>query len=538
MNVSSLQGWNDLRVHADEIRRTTLRSLFEAEPHRVERCTISAAGLTLDWSKHRANADTHALLLQLARAANVEGKRDAMFRGDRINTTENRSVLHIALRKPMGETLLVDDVNVVEQVHTELAKMEQLAIRIRRREFLGHTGRPITAVVNIGIGGSDLGPVMAYEALRIYSDRALDIRYVSNVDGTDISEALHGLEAAQTLFIVSSKTFTTSETMTNAGTARAWLRRELGEHVDVAKHFAAVSTNAAAVADFGIDPANVVGFWDWVGGRFSMDSAIGLSTMIAIGPERFKELLAGFHAMDEHFRLAPLERNMPVTMALLGVWYRNFFDAQSVAVLPYEQYLKRFPAYLQQLLMESNGKSVHHDGSAVEVETGAVYWGEPGTNGQHSFFQLLHQGTTLVPVDLIGFAHSLNPIGEHHDILMSNVFAQAEALMVGQHKDERAGHTDEALPEFRVLPGNRPSNMLLMDKLTPATLGALLALYEHKTFVQGVLWNINSFDQPGVEYGKVLAKPIEKALGSGSNHVEANDSIDAVTAARINLLNS
>ena len=529
MDITTTPQWQELLAHASDIDGSTIRTLFASEPERVTRCTLSAAGLTLDWSKHRATASTHALLVDLARAAGLEAHRDAMFRGDRINTTENRSVLHTALRMPADRSLIVDGVDVVQQVHVELAKMESLAIRIRSGAWLGHTGTAITNIVNIGIGGSDLGPVMAYEALRAYSDRGLTLRYVSNVDGSDISEALRDLDAGRTLFIVSSKTFTTAETMTNAASALAWLKAQLGDDVDIAKHFAAVSTNAAAVQAFGIDPTNVVGFWDWVGGRFSMDSAIGLSTMIAIGPEHFRELLAGFHAMDEHFRTAPLDRNMPVTMALLGIWYRNFYGAQSVAVLPYEQYLKRFPAYLQQLTMESNGKSVRHDGSHVATETGAIYWGEPGTNGQHSFHQLLHQGSSMVPVDFIVGMRSLNPLGQHHALLVSNVLAQAAVLAFGKTAEEVAADgTPMALVPHKVMPGNRPSNLLTYDLLTPAVLGALIALYEHIVFVQGVIWDLDSFDQWGVELGKVMANLITPSLRG-----DAQPDFDASTNAAV-----
>lgn len=513
MDITTTPQWQALITHAVDMRASTIRTLFATEPDRVARCTTSAADITLDWSKHRATSVTHSLLVDLARAAGVEQHRDAMFRGERINTTENRAVLHTALRMPADRSLIVDGVDVVPMVHAELSKMESMAMRIRNRAWLGHTGAAISNVVNIGIGGSDLGPVMAYEALRAYSDRELTIRYVSNVDSSDISEALRDLDAARTLFIVSSKTFTTAETMTNAMSALAWLKERLGDDVDVARHFAAVSTNAAAVEAFGIDPANVVGFWDWVGGRFSMDSAIGLSTMIAIGPDHFRAMLAGFHAMDEHFRTAPLEENMPVTMALLGVWYRNFFGAQSVAVLPYEQYLKRFPAYLQQLMMESNGKTVRHDGSSVATDTGAIYWGEPGTNGQHSFHQLLHQGTSMVPVDFIVGLRTLNPLGQHHALLVSNVLAQAAVLAFGKTADEVASDgTSTSLVPHKVMPGNRPSNLLTYDLLTPAILGALIALYEHIVFVQGVIWDVDSFDQWGVELGKVMANLITPAL--------------------------
>ena len=513
MNITKLPVWADLQSHATALAGTTIADLFASESDRVQRCSIESDHLALDWSKHRANVETHRLLLELARATELEAKRDAMFRGDRINTTERRSVLHTALRLPATEELIVDGQDVVSLVHQELSKMEAFADRIRNRTFLGHTGRPITTIVNIGIGGSDLGPVMAYEALRAYSDRGLTVRYVSNVDGTDITEALQDLDASVTLFIVSSKTFTTSETMTNAASALAWLKAQLGDDVEVARHFAAVSTNAAAVAAFGIDAANVVGFWEWFGGRFSMDSAIGLSTMIAIGPDNFRRLLDGFHAMDEHFRTAPLERNMPVTMALLGIWYRNFFDAQSVAVLPYEQYLKRFPAYLQQLIMESNGKSVHHDGTSVETETSPVYWGEPGTNGQHSFHQLLHQGTSMIPVDFLVGMRSLNPTGNHQELLMSNVLAQAAVLAFGKSAAEVAADgTPAELVAHKVMPGNRPSSLIMYDVMTPEVLGSLVALYEHLVFVQGAIWDLDSFDQWGVELGKIMASKIVPAL--------------------------
>ena len=529
MTITSTSAWQHLAQHADAIRSTTLRQLFDVESGRTLRCTIEAAGLALDWSKHRATAETHALLLDVARAANVESKRDAMFRGDRINATEGRSVLHTALRLPEGVAHLVDGVDVAAQVHDELRKMEAFSVRIRNREFLGHTGRPVTNIVNIGIGGSDLGPVMAYEALRAYADHGLTIRYVSNVDGSDVSETLSDLDPAITLFIVSSKTFTTSETMTNAATALHWLRSGLGGDVNVARHFAAVSTNASAVAAFGIDAANVVGFWDWVGGRFSMDSAIGLSTMIAIGPEHFRGMLAGLHAMDEHFRTAPLATNMPVTMAMLGIWYRNFFNAQSVAVLPYEQYLKRFPAYLQQMIMESNGKSVHLDGSAVDVDTSAVYWGEPGTNGQHSFHQLLHQGTTMIPVDFFVGMRSHHPIGDHHELLVSNVLAQAAVLAFGKTAEEVAADgVPETLVAHKVMPGNRPSSLITYDLLTPEVLGALISLYEHITFVQGAVWDLNSFDQWGVELGKVMAGQIIPALRG-----ETSTAFDSSTTAAV-----
>lgn len=529
MDVTRLPIWEALGAHAREMAGTNITALFRTEPDRVARCEITAAGLTLDWSKHLADARTHALLVQLAREAGVEQQRAAMFRGERINTTENRAVLHVALRTPEGKQLHVDGVDVIPQVHAELDKMQAFAQRIRSGKLLGHTGERITNVVNIGIGGSDLGPVMAYEALRAYSDRQLTFRFVSNVDGVDLLEALRGLDAARTLFIVSSKTFTTSETMTNARSALAWLQASLGADVDVSRHFAAVSTNAEAVAAFGIDAANVMGFWDWVGGRFSMDSAIGLSTMTAIGPENFREMLNGFHDMDEHFLSAPLAENLPVTMALLGVWYRNFFGASSVAVLPYEQYLKRLPAYLQQLMMESNGKSVRQDGTQVSVETGAVYWGEPGTNGQHSFHQLLHQGTSLIPADFIVGMRSPSPLGSHHELLVSNALAQAAVLAFGRTAQEVAADgTDAALVPHKVMPGNRPSNLITYEELTPAVLGALVSLYEHIVFVQGVIWGIDSFDQWGVELGKVMSTRILPAL---SGDPSAN--FDASTNAAI-----
>ena len=513
--VTDLPEWRSLADHARQLRSTHLRDLFAQDAKRGERFVAAGAGLYLDYSKHRVTDETIRLLVDLARAVHLTERRDAMFRGDRINVTENRAVLHVALRAPRGATIPLDGHNVVDDVHDVLDRMASFADRVRNGTWTGHTGRRIRAIVNIGIGGSDLGPAMAYEALRFYCDRALTCRFVSNVDGADFAEKTADLDPAETLFIVASKTFTTLETMTNARTARAWTLQALGDEQAIARHFVAVSTNASEVATFGIDPENMFGFWDWVGGRYSMESAIGLSTMIAIGPKRFREMLSGFHAMDEHFRTAPLERNLPVLMALLGVWYNNFFDAETVAVLPYSQYLARFPAYLQQLTMESNGKRVTIDGARVAYETGAIYWGEPGTNGQHSFYQLIHQGTKLVPCDFIGFSQPLEPLGAHHDLLMANLFAQAEALAFGKTADEvRAEKTSAALVAHRVFEGNRPSSMILAERLTPATLGALVALYEHVVFTQGVVWNVGSFDQWGVELGKVLAARIVPELTS------------------------
>ena len=488
-------------------------------------CTPKAAGLYLDYSKNRITGETLGLLIQLAEQSQLERHRDAMFAGERINTSENRSVLHVALRMPKGSSLIVDGVDVVAEVHEVLDRMTDFATKIRSGAWRGHTGKPIRNVVNIGIGGSDLGPVMAYEALRYYTDRDLTFRFVSNVDSTDFVEATRDLAAEETLFIVSSKTFGTLETLTNATSAREWVLGQLGDPAAVAKHFVAVSTNAEKVAAFGIDTANMFGFWDWVGGRYSMDSAIGLSTMVAIGPERFTEMLAGFHAMDEHFRTAPLAQNLPVLMGLLTVWYVNFFGVRSVGVMPYEQYLKRFPAYLQQLTMESNGKHVTLAGLQVGYHTGPVYWGEPCTNGQHSFFQLLHQGTELIPVDLIGFGKSLNPLRDHHDILSSNVFAQAQALAFGKTEEQvREEGTPEAVVPHRVMEGNRPTNVLLAEKLTPHTLGALVALYEHNVFTQGTIWDIDSFDQWGVELGKALAMAIIPELESATEPELKHDS--------------
>ena len=517
--------WAALGRHADEVRGLHLRDLFASDPTRGERLATEGAGIYLDYSKNRVTDDTLRLLLALARESGLAERTEAMFRGDRINTTENRSVLHVALRMPKGTSLVVEGRDVVADVHEVLDRMSAFAERVRSGAWTGHTGKPIRNVVNIGIGGSDLGPVMAYDALRQYSRRDMTFRFVSNVDSTDFVEATRDLAADETLFVVSSKSFTTLETMTNAHTARAWAIAALGEETAIAKHFVAVSTNADEVARFGIDTDNMFGFWDWVGGRYSMDSAIGLSTMLAIGPKRFRELLAGFHAMDEHFRTTPHERNLPVLMGLLCVWYADFFGAQTVGVMPYEQYLVRFPAYLQQLTMESNGKHVTLDGAVVDYETGAVVWGEPGTNGQHSFYQLIHQGTKLIPVDLIGFARTLNPIGDHHDILMSNVFAQAEALAFGKTEDEvRAEGTAEAVVPHRVFDGNRPSNVLLLDELTPFALGTLVALYEHSVFTQGTVWGINSFDQWGVELGKALAQRIVPELTGRSEPDLAHDS--------------
>jgi glucose-6-phosphate isomerase len=505
-----------LEAHHAAVAALHLRELFAGDPTRGTRLTAEAAGLYLDYSKQRVTGETIALLVQLAEESSLGERIEAMFRGDRINVTENRSVLHTALRLPRNATLEVDGQDVVADVHEVLDRMAAFADRIRSGDWTGHTGKRIANVVNIGIGGSDLGPVMAYEALRHFTMRELTFRFVSNVDGTDIAEATRDLDPAETLFIVSSKTFTTLETLTNARTARAWLVAGLGgDESAVAKHFVAVSTNAAEVAAFGIDTANMFGFWDWVGGRYSMDSAIGLSTMLAVGPEEFAELLAGFHAMDEHFRTAPFEENLPVLMGLLGIWYRNFFGAQTVAVLPYDQYLKRFPAYLQQLTMESNGKRVALDGVEVDYDTGAVYWGEPGTNGQHSFYQLIHQGTSLIPCDFIGFCRSLNPVRDHHDILTANLFAQTEALAFGKTEAEvEAEGTPEWLVPHRVFPGNRPTSTILAERLSPRILGSLVALYEHAVFTQGVIWNVDSFDQWGVELGKVLAKRIVPELSS------------------------
>jgi glucose-6-phosphate isomerase len=517
--------WAELQRHYDEIRQRHLRELFDTDPDRGERLTAEAVGIYLDYSKNRITDETVRLLLALAEQSDLRGRIDAMFGGERINVTENRAVLHVALRAPSGERIKVDNIDVVPAVHEVLGRMSEFADNIRSGRWQGYTKKQIRNIVNIGIGGSDLGPVMAYEALRHYSDRSLTFRFVSNVDGTDFAEATRDLDPAETLFIVSSKTFTTLETMTNANTARDWVLDALGDKAAIARHFVAVSTNAEAVEQFGIDVMNMFGFWDWVGGRYSMDSAIGLSTMIAIGPKQFREMLAGFHAMDEHFRTAPFEQNLPVLLGLLTVWYTDFFGCQTQAVLPYDQYLHRFPAYLQQLTMESNGKHVTLDGAHVDYPTGPVYWGEPGTNGQHSFYQLIHQGTELIPCDFIGFTTTLNPLGDHHDLLNANVFAQTEALAFGktaqQVKDEG---TDDWLVPHRVFEGNRPSNTLLVDRLTPYSLGALVALYEHSVFVQGTVWSINSFDQWGVELGKVLAKRVASELQSQSEPDLQHDS--------------
>jgi glucose-6-phosphate isomerase len=520
------KAWKSLKTHYENVRGLHLRKLFADDPKRAEQMTAEAAGLVLDYSKNRITGETVKLLLDLAEESGLRSRIDAMFQGEKINTTEKRAVLHVALRAPKGTSIVVDGENVVPQVHMVLDKMAAFSNRVRSGEWKGHTGKRILNVINVGIGGSDLGPVMAYEALKHYSDRAMAFRFVSNIDGTDFAEAVAGLDPAETLFIISSKTFTTLETMTNAHTARAWLLKALGgDEKSIAKHFVAVSTNAAAVEKFGIDTDNMFVFWDWVGGRYSMDSAIGLSTMLAIGPQNFQAMLEGFHEMDEHFRTAPFAQNLPVLMGLLGVWYSDFFGAATVAVLPYEQYLRRFPAYLQQLTMESNGKHVTLDGKEVTYATGPIYWGEPGTNGQHSFYQLIHQGTRLIPCDFIGFGEPLNPLGRHHDILMANVFAQAEALAFGKTADEvKADGTPDWLVPHRVFEGNRPSNTILAARLTPEVLGKLVALYEHSVFTQGTIWQINSFDQWGVELGKVLAQRIIPELESQSETKLAHDS--------------
>ena len=505
--------WAALETHAADVQTRHLRDLFAADPSRGDRMHAEAAGLYLDYSKHRITDATVPLLVQLAEQSGLREHIDAMFRGDHINVSEDRAVLHVALRMPRDATLVVDGVDVVAEVHEVLDRMSVFAHRIRSGEWKGYTGERIRNVVNVGIGGSDLGPVMAYEALRHYSDRSLTMRFVSNVDSTDFVEATHDLDPAETLFVISSKTFSTFETMTNAQSARDWIVGALGDDAAVACHFVAVSTSDERVRNFGIDTTNMFGFWDWVGGRYSMDSAIGLSTMIAIGPDHFAELLAGFHAIDEHFRTAPFAENLPVLMGLLSVWYRNFFGAQTVGVMPYEQYLKRFPAYLQQLTMESNGKHVTLDGTHVDYDTGAVYWGEPGTNGQHSFYQLIHQGTSMIPVDLIGFGKSCNPLRDHHDLLSANVFAQAQALAFGKTEEQvRAEGTSEAVVPHRVMEGNRPTSVILAEALTPFRLGTLIALYEHSVFTQGTVWGIDSFDQWGVELGKALAQAIAPEL--------------------------
>jgi len=515
-SLTQTASWRALQAHHGEVAGLHLRELFAVDPERGGKFATEACGLFLDYSKNRVTEHTLELLLALAAERGLRERIDAMFRGDKINSTENRAVLHVALRAPRGEKILVDGEDVVPGVHEVLDKMAVFAERVRSGAWLGHTGKKIRNVINIGIGGSDLGPVMAYEALKFYSDRSIRCEFVSNVDSDDFAEAVRGLDPAETLFVISSKTFTTLETMTNAHSARDWVLAGLGgDESSIAKHFVAVSTNAEKVREFGIDTANMFGFWDWVGGRYSMDSAIGLSTMVAVGPENFRAMLAGFHEMDEHFRTAPFGQNLPVIMGLLAVWYGDFFDAQTAAVLPYEQYLKRFPAYLQQLTMESNGKSVTLDGRQVDYATGQIYWGEPGTNGQHSFYQLIHQGTHLIPCDFIGFARTLNPLGRHHDILMANMFAQAEALAFGKTAEQvKAEGTADALVPHRVFEGNRPSNTILAEVIDPRTLGKLVALYEHSVFTQGVIWNINSFDQWGVELGKVLAQRIIPELES------------------------
>ena len=524
--LAERQAWKDLAAHYQKVRDVHLRKLFSDDSKRGERMTAEAVGLFLDYSKNRITDETLRLLLRLAEESGLRACIDAMFRGERINVTENRAVLHVALRAPRGASMVVDGENVVPQVHAVLDKMADFSNRLRSGVWKGHTGKRIRNVINIGIGGSDLGPVMAYEALKYYSERAMTFRFVSNVDGTDFAEAVHDLDPAETLFIISSKTFTTLETMTNAHTARDWsLSAFGGDQKSIAKHFVAVSTNAEDVAKFGIDTANMFGFWDWVGGRYSMDSAIGLSTMLAVGSENFRAMLDGFHEMDEHFRTAPFERNLPVLMGLLAVWHNDFFGAETVAVLPYEQYLKRFPAYLQQLTMESNGKHVTIDGDKVACDTGPIYWGEPGTNGQHSFYQLIHQGTRLIPCDFIGFSKTLNPLGRHHDMLLANVFAQTEALAFGKTPEQvRAEGTPEWLVPHRVFEGNRPSNTILAERLTPETLGKLVALYEHSVFTQGTIWNVDPFDQWGVELGKVLAQRIIPELESKTELTLGHDS--------------
>lgn len=523
--LTQRRAWKALAAHR-QAWKPHLRDLFAADPKRGERMTAEAAGLFLDYSKNCITDETLSLLVQLAEESGLRARIDAMFRGEKINSTENRAVLHVALRAPRGASIMVDGENVVPQVHAVLDQMADFARQVRSGSWKGHSGKPIKNIINIGIGGSDLGPVMAYEALKYYSDRSLTFRFVSNIDGTDFAEAVQDLDAVETLFIVSSKTFTTLETMTNAGTARDWLlQRFKGDEKAVAKHFAAVSTNAAAVAEFGIDTANMFGFWDWVGGRYSMDSAIGLAAMLAIGPDHFRGMLNGFHQMDEHFRTAPFECNLPVLMGLLAIWYNNFFGVPTIAVLPYEQYLKRLPAYLQQLTMESNGKRVTLDGAETDYQTGPIYWGEPGTNGQHSFYQLIHQGTRLIPCDFIAFIDPLHPLGRHHDMLLANVLAQAEALAFGKTLEQvRSEGVPDWLAPHKVFEGNRPSNMILAQRLTPETLGSLVALYEHCVFTQGAIWNIDSFDQWGVELGKVLAQRIIPELESRAEPILGHDS--------------
>jgi glucose-6-phosphate isomerase len=524
--LTKRKAWAALKAHAKKIHETHLRQLFDDDPKRGERFFVDAAGIYFDYSKNRIDDKAIELLLDLARESGLPARIDAMFRGDKINITENRAVLHVALRAPKDESIVVDGKNVVPEVHTVLDRMSDFSNRVRGGEWKGHTGKRIRNVINVGIGGSDLGPVMAYEALKHYSERGMTFRFVSNVDGTDFAEAVVDLDPAETLFIISSKTFTTLETMTNAHTARDWSLKGLGgDDKAVAKHFVAVSTNEAEVSKFGIDIANMFGFWDWVGGRYSMDSAIGLSTMLAVGPDNFRAMLSGFHEMDEHFRTTPFERNIPVLLGLLGVWYTEFFDAQTVAVLPYEQYLKRFPAYLQQLTMESNGKHVTLEGKTVNYETGPIYWGEPGTNGQHSFYQLIHQGTRIIPCDFIAFGKTLNALGRHHDMLVANVCAQSEALAFGKTPEQvKEEGTPDWLVPHRVFEGNRPSNTFLLEKLTPEALGKLVALYEHSVFTQGTIWQIDSFDQWGVELGKVLAQRIIPELESTTEPQLKHDS--------------
>jgi glucose-6-phosphate isomerase len=527
---SQRPSWRALKAHYPKIGELTLRKLFGDDPKRGERMTVEAMGIYLDYSKHLITDETIKLLLKLAEESGLRSRIDAMFSGEKINVTEKRAVLHVALRAPKGQSIVLDGEDVVPQVHAVLDRMADFAVRVREGKWKGHTGKRICNVVNIGIGGSDLGPVMGYEALRYYSQRDLTFRFISNIDGTDFAEATHDLDPEETLFIVSSKTFTTLETMTNAHTAREWSLKTLKDSAAVAKHFVAVSTNAAEAAKFGIDTANMFEFWDWVGGRYSMDSAIGLSTMISVGPENFRDMLAGFHEMDEHFRAAPFETNLPVIMGLLGLWYNDFFGAQTAAVLPYEQYLKRFPAYLQQLTMESNGKHVALDGTEVDFQTGPIYWGEPGTNGQHSFYQLIHQGTKLIPCDFIAFAKPLNPLGRHHDLLLANVFAQTEALAFGKTRQEVLAEGAPAwLAPHRTFEGNRPSSTILLERLTPSALGKLVALYEHSVFTQGAVWGIDSFDQWGVELGKALATRIISELETGEEeHLQHDSSTNAL----------
>jgi glucose-6-phosphate isomerase len=524
--LTERKAWKKLLTHHKKIRGVHLRNLFADDPQRGERLTAEAEGIFLDYSKNRITDETLKLLLKLAGESDLRGRIDAMFRGDKINVTEKRAVLHVALRAPRGASIVVDGENVVPMVHAVLDRMTDFSNRVRNGEWKGHNGKPIRNVINVGIGGSDLGPVMAYEALKHFSDRGMTFRFVSNVDGTDLAEAVRDLDPGETLFIISSKTFTTLETMTNAHSARAWLLAGLGgDEKSIVKHFVAVSTNVAEVTKFGIDTANMFGFWDWVGGRYSMDSAIGLSSMLAVGPDNFRAMLNGFHQMDEHFRTAPFDRNLPVLMGLLSLWYNDFFGAQTVAVLPYKQYLKRFPAYLQQLTMESNGKHVTLEGAAITYATGPIYWGEPGTNGQHSFYQLIHQGTRLIPCDFIAFGQPLNVLGRQHDMLLANVFAQTEALAFGKTPDQvKAEGTPDWLVPHRVFEGNRPSNTILADRLTPENLGKLVALYEHSVFTQGVIWNINSFDQWGVELGKALAQRIIPEVESATEPLLAHDS--------------